>query len=168
MTQLRAQGLQDRDILSYSTTTGETVNAGGVLQRTVKLLNATKPGADLHQLAKLLRSSQHTPSHITPQCRPHYSSKTAPPTPMTPVTKATPSSQYATSYSAQPPAMLSATRGLHSARRIITPQGPQAKRHITNTQQNTQTPTENGPRPFNLCSVTGSAGTHTHAHTYYT
>ncbi len=76
---MRALGLQNGDMLCYSTSSGGTVNGINILQMSVKLINATKPGSDLHKVAALLKQSSsirnsrincNTPSSKTvpPQC----------------------------------------------------------------------------------------------------
>ena len=57
MKQMRALGLQNGDMLCYPNSSGDKVNGMNILQMSVKLINATKPGSDLHKVAALLKQS---------------------------------------------------------------------------------------------------------------
>lgn len=148
---LRAQGLRDKDTLSHITASGKTIDLKPILQQSVKLLNSTKPGANV--LATPLQTSQlHTPHHTpssrphhtstTPQHRPHSARTTAPS--ITSVSMATPSSGCYAAYGSAIRSARSTTVTLHT------------KRHHTS-----HTSTSDTPHSFNLSTFSGSAGQRT-------
>ncbi len=105
MKEMRALGLQNGDMLCYSTSSGGTVNGMNILQMSVKLINATKPGSDLHKVAALLKqtsSIRNSRNHCyTP------SSKTVPP--QLPAMRSTPVSILSTP-SLRPPTATHTTK----------------------------------------------------------
>ena len=58
---MRSLGLSDKEIFLHKRESGEVINAAQVLQRSVKLVNATKPGPTLRNTASSLTHSSKSP-----------------------------------------------------------------------------------------------------------